>query len=248
MTFSKAIFCLLCFLFVGSLYGQDSNIPGFTVNNDETLNRRDFRYAAKLGGTFTLRNWDPTWVMSSGVLTSIPERASVRFDGFRPCFQVRRPKGNIHEFSFQPKLWRTVTLRNQGLTTSIMHFGHYKLGYGYFMDLMKSKAKSPFAFFLGFQANPYFTFLRSEPVASTDFRISDYVFGMQGQIVPRIAWYSSKRIFADLSVELSMFEAFAARTKTDSPLSSVIERTNTRTMFQVLPMYHSICVSIGAKI
>jgi hypothetical protein len=213
----------------------------------------DYKYAVKLYNLTTIGGNEEIYSDSSFIRTGSFNRLMHP----APAVQIATRKKNFHEIELsdlsigrrEELTERTYPGQSQNITISgeVTTITSVALRYEYIANFAKKKARRLVPA-VGFAAMPYYTRYQTDPVITVFFPTRDNFFGLRSYIVPRLAYYINKRIFADINLPVNLFNLQHKSTRSFNSVLPASQQTTSSFSFDLLPAYYSVRAGVGVKL
>jgi hypothetical protein len=218
----------------------------------------DYRFGIKVYNLSTLDQHekiisDPITIQSY----TVENREIYNF--LHPTFALQwmTPKKHSHEIELTELMLNKVSsstrYRNDSTGASFLMGGDERkstaisLRYEFILNFMRNK-ETRFVPSVGFAGNPFYEQHSYQPMISGQFPSKETRAGIRGFVVPRIAYYTKKKLYFDLNLPLCLLEGYYQNESTKDPLVPVEERSVSNINFSMFPKYYSLRVGVGIRL
>ncbi len=228
----------------------------FLLSESQAQNKHlDFNYALTVYNLSTLTESSRT-LSSPNAPSAHQTLRHVKYLQPTLAFQWQNKKRNRHEIELSQWHFRQETNTQKFPSQGSIPEQRYKskaselaiaLRYEYIITFNK-KRNTRWVPALGLAASPYLAIDKIEPILSNQYTFTRTQYGVRGFLVPRLTYFFSSRIFADLNIPLCVTGISMQSDNNKDPNLSRQLQKNSLLSFDALPYLYSVRLGLGIKI
>ncbi len=209
-----------------------------------------FKYGVKLMNTTTALWVEYTTQNASGDFETNRFLNRVYFLDLQPGFQIQGAHNNAHEFILYDI--RRVKGNSVDPSTGDKRYTNQSstidYSYSYFQKIVKNRRASLVGL-LGIELRNNISYFNRNPESATGYYPrSEFQLMLLGKFVPRMAYYSKRRFFADISIPIQLFGGRLTRSHSEDPRYSPGAQTSWDANWIERRLRFVTQVSVGLKL
>lgn len=239
---TKHLLVILLLLFVKSGWTQNTNL--------------DYKNAVKIYNLTTFEKNIKVFGDTSSFIRSTINTLQILHPTI--AFQWKTKNNNFHEIELTNLMLNKVGSSSEVINDTIGNVQIAGSGaditttlisvrYEYLLKFNKSK-DTKLVPSLGFGFSPYFYRNNFNPRTSFYYPVSETIFSVRTFITPRLTYFISSKVFIDLNIPISFFEANFLIDKAEDPLLPEKQRTTTTYSYENFPKVFYGRIGVGLKL